>query len=158
MGNRCFYWRCLPLGASPAVFIAQKVQRFAADYFQLKTEMWVFVFIDDFMSRPGLEEIDRFLEEYFGYEFSLEKRAVGSSLEFCGFLIDVLLKEIRVKDSLLVEICELAKEILAGASPFTFQRFCGKICFASQVAVEGRTNTFFIRSNVTYLILRFWQT
>ena len=138
--GKAYYWRCLPLGAAPAVFIAQKCQRFAADFYTLRTGEWVFVFIDDFLSRPALVMVDEFLERMLGYQFSPSKRVVSAVQTFCGYEIDCIRKMIRVKQSLIDDISNLSMAVLSGADPYSFQRLCGKIAFAGQVCVEGRTD------------------
>ena len=140
-GDRCFYWTVLALGPSPAVYMAQKTQRFSCDFYSFWTGKWVYVYIDDMLSRPGGEEVDVFLTKKLGYIFSKGKRQEGFELDFCGFSLNCKEKTVKVKAETAVEIAEGVEEVLKGCSAFDFQSFCGKITFASQVAVEGRTNT-----------------
>ena len=142
--GQVYYYQVMPLGPSVCVYIAQKTQRFSCDYFSLKYNKWAFVFIDDILSEPGDTNIDEVLEKQFGYIFSQKKRQEGEKIEFCGFEINASDKTLKIKEETAETITAAAKEVLEGTSPHKFQKFCGKIVFASQVSTQGRTNTFYM--------------
>ena len=52
---------------------------------------------------------------------------------------------------LIKEISNLSETALAGTDPYSFQRLCGKLAFAAQVCVEGRTRCFFMNQKLAEL-------
>lgn len=161
---------CLTYGASMNVFYVQMINAIPCEFLRCKFNIWIILYIDDFLSQRrdilgvavpelGIDALDSFplltlllKLNFFIADHKTERDR--SSLEFCGFFLDLHSKQISVKAS---TIEKMQKKISEGIivdrnnNKFFFfdnlESILGIINFAASASEFGLSKTLELQLN-----------
>ena len=142
---RRFVWLVLAFGISAATFLVQSINRVFTDYYALKFNKFILVYIDDF----GYEKVDNEFEDLaqkLGLIFNDKKSSNGEEVELLGWAINFNKKTAKItKDKEIKITTTTAKMLEAGSTTVEeLQSFMGRIAFASRACKYGRLNSFYL--------------
>ena len=142
---RRFTWLVLAFGISAATFLVQSINRVFTDYYALKFNKFIIIYIDDFGYEKKEEEFEK-LAKSVGFIFNNKKSSNGEVVELLGWSIDFSKKTAKItKDKETKIAAATAKMLGAGKTTVEeLQSFMGRIAFASRACKYGRLNSFYL--------------
>jgi len=138
----------MPFGYAGASYYCHGLIKMLADYVSITNKKFCFNYIDDVIEDLKYENDDKFGQicRKLGIFLNNGKEFRGKALVFCGFIIDLETKSVRVKIEIAERLERMAGSILKGdnVSFLDLEIFMGIVEFCQLVCTEGRTNSFYL--------------
>ena len=145
-GKLFYEIRCLAMGLSASSFIVQHINEVLVNLFTLRHKCYCRVFSDDFWhSGAASVDFDSFAEK-FGLVFKSSKKEKGSIITILGIQFNLTTKSAVLDPAKAASLAETSKSIADArkVSPSAIASLAGKVEYASQVCLSGRSKTFHI--------------